>query len=134
MLDSNVFFSALVSPTGLPFLVVQAWLKGNFELVSCEPQIEEIRRVSRYEKFRTRLKPNEIGNLVNQMKLHLYAGAIPRIHPCDDPEDAYLLDLTDASQADYLVTGDRRAAMIGRRRVGRASIVTVKSFAEELYL
>jgi predicted nucleic acid-binding protein len=68
------------------------------------------------------------------MKLFIFAGRIPRRHHCKDPEDAYLLDLADATQADYLITGDRRSGLLDKLTVGRASILTAKAFVERLSL
>ena len=48
VLDTNVLISALISPHNPPDLILQSWLAGDFELLTSEDQLEEIRRVSRY--------------------------------------------------------------------------------------
>lgn len=72
------------------------------------------------------------GEALNIMAGYAFEDGIPRKHTCDDPDDAYLLDLTDASGADFLVTGDHRAGLLMRKRVGRASIVTARAFVKIL--
>ena len=126
--DTNIFFSFLVAPGGPPYLAVRYWVDGKFDLITCEEQIEEVRRVSRYIKFKGRLTSHEVGDLVNQLNASVHSGKISRKHTCDDPDDAFLLDLADASGADFLVTGDHRAGLLNRKRVGRASIVTARAF------
>jgi uncharacterized protein len=68
ILDSNVLFSALISPHSPPHRVFQAWRQGVFDLVTCKEQIEEIRRASRYQKFKAILQPHEVGLMLNNMK------------------------------------------------------------------
>lgn len=50
VLDTNVLISALISPHNPPDLILQSWLAGDFELLTSEDQLEEIRRVSRYAR------------------------------------------------------------------------------------
>jgi len=57
---------------------------------------------------------------------------IPRKHTADDPDDAYLLDLAEAARVNYLVTGDKRAGLLRRRKVGGARILTAAKFCEEV--
>ncbi len=52
ILDSNILFSALISPYSPPCRIYQAWKEGVFELVTYDEQLDEIRRASRYPKFK----------------------------------------------------------------------------------
>jgi putative PIN family toxin of toxin-antitoxin system len=106
VLDSNIFFSALMSTSGPPFIAVQAWVNGSFYLITSQQQMRELQRASRYGKFRNRFVPHHVGELIKAMKPCVFEGRIPSKHQCSDPEDSYLLDLADASGADYLDTGD----------------------------
>jgi len=126
--DTNIFFSFLIAPAGPPFLAVRLWVDGKFDLITCAQQIEEVRRVSRYSKFRNSFAPHEVGDLVNMLKGSIYSGRIARKYTCDDPDDAYLLDLADASGADFLVTGDHSSGLLTQKKIGRASIATVRVF------
>jgi len=68
ILDSNILLSALISPHAPPHRIYQAWRKDVFELVTCFEQIEEIRRASRYPKFKNILQPHRVGLMLNNMQ------------------------------------------------------------------
>ena len=51
VLDTNILFSALISPHGAPDAIYRAWRTARFELVTSRAQLEEIRRASRYPKL-----------------------------------------------------------------------------------
>jgi hypothetical protein len=132
VLDSNILFSALISPHGPPHRIYQAWRAKHFELVTCSIQLDEIRRASRYPKFRDLLKPHRVGRMVNDLQgAHLMDGAPPR-HEASDPHDAWLLDLADAARVDYLVTGDKQAGLLSRKRIGVAGILTAAIFCKDV--
>ena len=46
VLDSNILFSALISPHGPPHRIYQAWRERRLALVTCPAQLDEIRRAS----------------------------------------------------------------------------------------
>ncbi len=68
ILDSNILFSALISSNSPPHRIYQAWRQGKFELVTCDEQLDEIRRASRYPKFKAMLQPHRVGVMVNNMQ------------------------------------------------------------------
>ncbi len=57
VLDTNILFSALISPHGFPDLIYRAWRAARFEVVTSRTQLDEIRRASRYPKFQSVLQP-----------------------------------------------------------------------------
>lgn len=129
LLDSNIFFSALISPRNPPARIVHAWQHGRFHLLTCRQQIDEIRAASRNPKFRDWFQPHQVGAMLN----HLYSatvwpGALPRRHEAADPADSYLLDLIDAAQPDYAVTGDKRAGILQLDKLGRTKILGTAVF------
>ncbi len=92
-----------------------------------------MRRASRYPKFREILQPHLVGLMLNHLhRAQVIQHKIPKKHQAADPQDAYLLDLAVAVQAQYLVTGDKRAGMLQRRRVGETSIVTAATFSRKV--
>lgn len=131
ILDSNVLFSALISPHSPPHRVFQAWRQGVFDLVTCKEQIEEIRRASRYQKFKAILQPHEVGLMLNNMKNALVIGSLPSGYEADDPNDAFLLSLAVASKANYLVTGDKKAGLLALATIGQTQIVTASGFCSK---
>ena len=131
MLDSNVLLSGILAPAGLPAQIFQAWRQKRFELATCVEQIEEIRRASRYPRFRAALQPHRFGILINNLnRAQVWIAALPRIHQADDPADSFLLNLCAAVKAHYLVTGDKRSHMLDRGTVGETRILSVRSFCE----
>jgi len=132
VLDSNILLSALISPHSPPHRIYQAWRKGVFELVTCSEQIEEIRRASRYPKFKGILQPHRVGLMLNNMQRTTVIDSLPQGYETADPNDAWLLALADKAQAHYLVTGDKRAGVLSLGRVGQTQIVTASTFCEKV--
>lgn len=131
VLDSNVLFSALISPYGAPHRIYEAWREGRFEVATCREQIEELRRASRYPKFRDILQPHLVGLMLNHLHRAQVLDNLPSKHEAEDPHDTYLLNLADAVQAQYLITGDKRAGILQRRRIGKTSILTAAEFCRK---
>ncbi|KAG0184709.1 hypothetical protein DFQ28_010666 [Apophysomyces sp. BC1034] len=129
----NVLLSALLSPHGLPDAVYRAWQKDRFDLVTSATQIDELRRASRYVKFKDVLQPHRVGTMVNNMRRSIMLDALPPLPEgieVNDPNDAFLLAMAMAlaGEADYLVTGDRRAGLLQQGSLGRTRIVTPAVF------
>lgn len=133
LLDSNIYFSALISPQGLSARIIHAWRTGRFQLLTCQKQINEIRIASRHPKFRGLFHPSHIGSMLN----HLYSATvwpepILRKHHAADPTDSFLLDLIEAAQPDYAVTGDKRSGLLQLGSLGRTKTLTASSFCGEV--
>jgi putative PIN family toxin of toxin-antitoxin system len=132
VLDSNIFLSALLSPHAPPHRIYVAWRHRRFELVTSTIQIDELRRASRYPKFREILQPHTVGHMRNNLHRATIIDRLPSGYEAEDPNDSWLLALADAGRADYLVTGDKRSGLLALRRVATASIVTAAKFCETL--
>jgi putative PIN family toxin of toxin-antitoxin system len=128
VLDSNIFFSALISPHGTPHAIFESWQKGRFEVATCRTQIDEIRRASRYPKLRAILKPHLVGKMLNSLQDSRMFDNVRKRRTALDPDDAYLLDLAELSKANYLVTGDKRSGLLATRKIGEAKILTAAAF------
>lgn len=103
ILDTNLLLSALIPRGGVPDLLVQAWFKDRFVLLTHEIQIAELRVASRRELVRTRIRPTEAGKLVNQIRDKAeFIDRLPNVHRSTDPLDDYLLALCEAGRADIL--------------------------------
>ncbi|WP_176026251.1 putative toxin-antitoxin system toxin component, PIN family [Robbsia andropogonis] len=134
ILDTNVLLGALISPSGFPDMIYRAWRAGRFELVTSVEQLDELRRVSRYPKLRAILPAHRIGAMVNNMQRAILIETLPDLPvgiEANDPNDSFLLAMALASDADYLVTGDRRAGLLQRGSVGAARIVTPAIFCAD---
>ena len=134
VLDTNVLLSALLSPHGWPDTIYRAWQKDRFDLLTSLAQIDELRRASRYAKFKDVLQPHRVGTMVNNMRGSIMLDALsplPEGIKVNDPNDALLLAMAQAGEADYLVTGDHRAGLLQRGSIGRTRIVTPATFCAE---
>ncbi len=115
VLDPNVIISALLSPSGSPARVVQAWLEGGYELVVSPLLLSELERALGYPKLRTRVTQAETQEVIELLR----RGADLREDPADpppvrspDPGDDYLVALAAANQA-LIVSGDRHLLGLG---------------------
>jgi len=134
ILDTNVLLGALISPHGPPDMIYRAWRAARFELVTSSAQLDELRRVSRYPKLKTLLPAHRIGAMVNNMQRAIVLDVLPPLPDgieANDPNDAFLRAMAMAGEADYLVTGDRRAGLLQRGGIGRTRIVTPATFCAE---
>jgi uncharacterized protein len=134
ILDTNVLLGALISPHGPPDTIYRAWRAARFELVTSAAQLDELRRVSRYPKLKSILPAHRVGTMVNNMHRAIVLSQLPPLPEgidAADPDDAFLLAMALGGEADYLVTGDRRAGLLQRGRMGRTRIVTPVHFCAE---
>lgn len=134
ILDTNVLIGALISPHGPPDKIYQAWRSGKFDLVTSLTQLEELRRVSRYTKFKKILPAHRIGTMINNMQRKIVLDTLPPLPngiEAHDPNDAFLLSMALEANADYLVTGDRKSGLLQQQSIGRTRIVTPSLFCAE---
>ena len=135
ILDTNVLLGALISPHGPPDVIFRSWRAARFELVTSLAQLEELRRASRYPKLKAILPAHRVGTMVNNMQRAILLDVLPSLPEAmdlNDPNDAFLLAMALASDADYLVTGDRRSGLLQRNTIGRTRIVTPSKFCAEV--
>lgn len=131
VLDTNILFSELISPHGAPDVIYRAWRSARFEVVASQIQLDEIRRAGRYPKFKTALQPDHVGAMINNLQRAVVLTHLTIDAETKDPDDAFLLAMALASDADYLVTGDRRAGLLQRGHIKRTRIVTPAVFCAE---
>jgi predicted nucleic acid-binding protein len=76
-----------------------------------------------------RIKPYNAGRLVNDLKEFAEnIGSLPRVQRSPDPTDDFLLALSEAGNADYLVTGDK-GGLLGLARHRSTRISSARDFA-----
>jgi putative PIN family toxin of toxin-antitoxin system len=130
VLDTNILISALLVQLGRPAAIYRAWQEGFFTLLICAEQLDELRATLRKPSLAARIKPYKAGRLVNEIKEQAEnIGALPRVRRSPDPTDDFLLALSEAGKADYLVTGDKSGLLVLKRhkatRIVSASDFTV---------
>jgi uncharacterized protein len=132
VLDTNILLSALISPHGVPDTIYRAWRAGRFEVVTSRIQLDEIRRASRYPKLQAILQPAKVGVMINNLQRAEVLEHLTMDVEANDPNDSFLLAMALASDADYLVTGDRRAGLLQLGHIERTRIVTPAAFCAEV--
>jgi putative PIN family toxin of toxin-antitoxin system len=129
VLDTNILVSALISPAGPPAAIYSSWEAGKFALLTCAEQLDELRATLRKPTVAVLIKPHKAGRLVNQIrKLAEEISSLPPVQRSPDPNDDFLLALSEAGRADYLVTGDK-SGLLSLRRHKVTRIVSVRDFA-----
>ena len=134
VLDTNVLLAALIASHSPPDILYRAWLAARFDLVTGVAQLDELRRVSRYPKIKAILPAHRVGTMINHIQRAIVLNTLPPLPDgvaADDPNDTFLLAMSLAGEADYLVTGDRRAGLLQRGSIGRTRIVTPATFCAE---
>jgi len=132
VLDTGILVAALITRNTPPDLIYQAWRKKKFELITSEWQLSEFRRVSRYPKLRKYLIPSEAGSMINGLRYQaLVLTDLPTLEISPDPDDNPVLAMAVASEADFLVSGDKRD-LLALKIIEKTKIVTARNFLTKL--
>jgi putative PIN family toxin of toxin-antitoxin system len=127
VLDTNVLVSGLAYPASVPGRILAAWQGGGLCLVLSKFILEEMVRVLP-KLSRNTLSPAEIRDLADSFLF--LAEVVEPDGELDealrDRKDQAVLGTLRASQADYLVTGDKDLLALS----GRYPIVTPAAFWE----
>jgi putative PIN family toxin of toxin-antitoxin system len=127
--DTNILVSALLVQLGHPATIYRAWEEGYFTLLTCAEQIDELKATLHKPAIAARIKPYKAGRLVNALKeLAETIGPLPCVERSPDPTDDFLLALSEAGKADYLVTGDK-SGLLALARHQATRIVSARDFA-----
>lgn len=132
VLDTNVLFSALISPHGAPELIYRAWRSAKFELVTSLHQLDEIKKASKYPKFKSILQPARVGTMINNLQHTAILDRLKIEEDTNDPNDAFLISMAIAGKADYLVTGDRRSGLLQKKKIQKTRILTPSDFCSKV--
>jgi putative PIN family toxin of toxin-antitoxin system len=135
VLDTNVFVSGLLSKTGLPAKILDAWRAGQYLLIASPPIVAEIKRVLQAPRIREKyfITDGDIEQLIILLEKEALIvpgytdvkDAIP-----DDPSDEMFLACAVDAAADFIVSGDRHLLELSEYK--GISIITVNEFEEKL--
>jgi len=132
VIDLNVIISAVISPTGTPSLVWNAWaVSEQFDLIVSEGMLLELAGKLNSPRLAGRYGIRPDDALAINALLWAVATMVP-VHVADvavvtgDPEDDLVLTTARLGSADYLVTGDRR--LLARARHEDVEIISPRDF------
>lgn len=129
VIDTNILVSALIAPAGKPAAIIRAWLDGKFTLLTCAAHVDELRSTLQKPRVAELINPHKAGRLVNQIKrLAEDIDSLPSVERSPDPMDDFLLALSEAGNADYLVTGDK-SGLLALNSHKATRIVSASDFA-----
>ena len=132
VLDTNILISALMIHTGNPAAIYRAWQEGRFTLLTCAEHLDELRATLRKPAIAERIQPHRAGGLVNEIrKLAANVDGLPPVRRSPDHTDDFLLALSEAGGADYLVTGNKSGMLVLERHKA-TRIVSAHAFAAVL--
>lgn len=132
VVDTNIFISYLLVPTSQPAKIIKLWKSGKIKILTAQPQIEELVRVTRYPKIKERITPSLAGRFINELRdLATIVDYLPDVDVSPDPYDNYLLSIASGGVADYLVTGDKRD-LLSLKKFDGVTIISVSDFIERL--
>lgn len=108
VLDTNILISGLLSENGSPGKLLDAWVDGDFELLTATEKVLELTRVLGYEKILKRVRPDRVREFMENVEgLAVLATDLPMLTVSPDPDDNIILAIAVAGRADALVSGDR---------------------------
>ncbi len=109
VLDTNIFVSALISQQGPPAELFDRWNDDEYELVTAEPQIAELRRVLNYPRVAKCLQSGAAETLLGRLhEAALFVTDLPEINLSDDPDDNIILAIAVAGKAAVVASGDKK--------------------------
>lgn len=109
VIDTNVWVSSILNPTGRPAMLRKAFEEGAFHVIISEPLLEEITDVLSRPKIKSRheLAHDEIEELLTLLDEHTeYALLSGDVDICSDKDDDFVIETAIKGKAEYLVTGD----------------------------
>jgi putative PIN family toxin of toxin-antitoxin system len=107
VLDTNVVVSAVLKPDGLQKLIFQVALSPFCEVFVSAPILTEYEAVLSRKRFK--FQPDEVHAVMRLIKSKAVLIAPKNtVTAALDPDDNIFLECAEESEADYLVTGNKK--------------------------
>ena len=114
VLDPNLIISAVLSRTGAPARLLEAWSRGAFELIVSEQLLSELERALAYPKLLKHIPAEDAAALIELLRNEAEFSTDPQEPPpigSEDSGDDYLIALSAAEGA-ALVSGDQHLLVV----------------------
>ena len=126
VLDTNILVGALITTGTPPDRLYQAWLRGDFELVTSTAQIAEIADVLARPRLQKFLDLDEAAVIVQNIGARaLVLDEPPGVNLSPDSKDNPILAAAIAGKANLIVSGDKRH-MLALEKVKGIPVVTAR--------
>jgi uncharacterized protein len=130
VLDTNIYVSNLISEKGNPAKIVRWWLEGEFDVLVSQPIIDEILRVSGYERIQKKyaqVRENrlEYAALIAEQALWIEPQEKLDVIAADESDNRYV-ECAVAGGAQYIITGDEHLLELGE--YGGIRVLTPAAF------
>ncbi len=137
--DTNVLVSGLISSSGAPHAILEAWRSREFILVTSPGILRETETVLNYPRIKTKyqLKQRHIEDFLSLLRK--YSVTVPgRLVPdviVEDPQDNMVLACASEGEVHYIVSGDQHLrklrSYLGIRIVPPAEFVEILDRSED---
>ena len=139
LLDTNVWVSAFLKPSGPPGQAVAAWSRNKFNTVTSPSQLIELAEVLMRPRLTRRFRYT-LGEVDTFVRLIAARSTVVEtsgvLNICRDPDDDEILEAAIHGKAQYLVTRDddlkRDFDLIKMARSKRVRVVSVQQFLRRL--
>jgi putative PIN family toxin of toxin-antitoxin system len=134
VLDTNVLVSSLVSQHGPPRHALDAWLEGQYTLVTSLYLVEELIHVLSYPRIARQVHLEEdeltaiLAALLSQAEVTPGRLRLPAV--TRDPKDDAVVASALEGEADYIVSGDQDLLVLGQYET--IQVVTPRQFVDIL--
>lgn len=127
VVDTNVLISGFLFG-GNPRKIIRAWLNKKF-IFCLSPQLKAETLNKLKEKFSLSNQALQIIEEALDINTEKYIHG-KKLFVCKDPQDNFLLELSDEAQADYLISGDKLVLELGNYK--KTKIISPKKFLKLL--
>ena len=134
VLDTNIIVSSLISKSGPPAQIIDAWRQLKFILITSPAILEEIRAILKHPRIckKYKIADEDIDTLINLLNQFAFivpgeanvAGAVPA-----DPADEKFLACALDGHANLLVSGDHH--LLDLKFYQYFPLVTARQFLEQ---
>jgi len=139
LVDTNVWVSAFINPSGSPDRLHRAWMDNRFQVVVSLPLLDELSDVLTRPRIICEypIQAADVEEflllLVRRSQVVVPAGAL---RECRDPDDDLILETATLGQAQYAVSRDddikRDRDLIRHLQAHGVAILSVQQFLEKL--
>jgi putative PIN family toxin of toxin-antitoxin system len=139
LLDTNIWISAFINPTGPPAQVLEQYTDGQYQIVVSQPLLGEIAAVLSRPRVRRAVRVSDERIARWFTRLHSEAAFVAvegNLRLCRDPKDDIILETAILGEASHLVSRDddikRDLNLIAHLHEHNIEVVTVTQFLKLL--